>query len=77
MHLPRSVFLDLEPSVIDEIRIGTYRKLSQTRADGKEDAVNIYAMGHYTVGMEIVDLVLDLISKLQVLKLKSQESNKL
>jgi tubulin alpha len=31
---------------------------------GKEDAVNIYAMGHYTVGMEIVDLVLDLISKL-------------
>ena len=61
-----AVFLDLEPSVIDEIRIGTYRKLSQTRAvvAGKEDTVNNYTSGHYTVGMEIVDLVLDLISKL-------------
>ena len=26
-HVPRAVFLDLEPSVIDEIRTGTYRQL--------------------------------------------------
>ena len=26
-HVPRAVFLDLEPSVIDEIRTGTYRYL--------------------------------------------------
>ena len=26
-YLPRSVFLDLEPTVIDEVRIGTYRQL--------------------------------------------------
>ena len=26
-HVPRSVFVDLEPSVIDEIRTGTYRQL--------------------------------------------------
>ena len=24
-HSPRSVFLDLEPTVIDEVRTGTYR----------------------------------------------------
>ena len=26
-HVPRAVFLDLEPSVVDEIRSGTYRQL--------------------------------------------------
>ena len=26
-HVPRSVFLDLEPTVIDEFRTGTYRQL--------------------------------------------------
>ena len=26
-HVPRSVFVDLEPSVIDEVRTGTYRQL--------------------------------------------------
>ena len=24
-HVPRSVFVDLEPTVIDEVRTGTYR----------------------------------------------------
>ena len=24
-HVPRAIFLDLEPSVIDEIRVGSYR----------------------------------------------------
>lgn len=27
-HVPRCVFLDLEPTVIDEVRTGTYRQLS-------------------------------------------------
>merc|ERR1711955_91414 len=31
---------------------------------GKDDAANNYARGHYTVGKEIVDLVLDRIRKL-------------
>ena len=26
-HVPRAVFVDLEPSVVDELRNGTYRKL--------------------------------------------------
>ena len=31
---------------------------------GKEDAANNYARGHYTIGKEIVDLVLDRLRKL-------------
>jgi len=65
-HVPRAVFLDLEPSVVDEIRTGTYRQLfhPEQLVSGKEDAANNYARGHYTVGKEIVDLVLDRIRKL-------------
>ncbi len=31
---------------------------------GKEDAANNYARGHYTIGKEIVDLVLDRLRKM-------------
>lgn len=31
---------------------------------GKEDAANNYARGHYTIGKEIVDVVLDRVRKL-------------
>lgn len=31
---------------------------------GKEDAANNYARGHYTVGKEMIDLVLDRIRKM-------------
>ena len=63
---PRAVFLDLEPTVIDEIRTGTYRQLfhPEQMVSGKEDAANNYARGHYTVGKEIIDLVLDRVRKL-------------
>ena len=65
-HVPRAVFVDLEPSVIDEVRTGTYRQLfhPEQLLSGKEDAANNYARGHYTIGKEIVDLVLDRIRKL-------------
>merc|ERR1711970_711960 len=55
-HVPRAVFLDLEPTVVDEIRTGTYRQLfhPEQMVSGKEDAANNYARGHYTVGKEIV-----------------------
>ena len=65
-HVPRCVFLDLEPTVMDEVRTGTYRSLfhPQQLISGKEDAANNYARGHYTIGKEIVDLCLDRIRKL-------------
>ncbi|TNN80053.1 Tubulin alpha chain [Liparis tanakae] len=65
-HVPRAVFVDLEPTVIDEVRSGTYRQLfhPEQLITGKEDAANNYARGHYTVGKEIIELVLDRTRKL-------------
>uniref|UniRef100_A0A3B1JPG1 Tubulin alpha 4a n=1 Tax=Astyanax mexicanus TaxID=7994 RepID=A0A3B1JPG1_ASTMX len=60
-YVPRAVFVDLEPSVIDEVRTGLYRQLfhPEQLISGKEDAANNYARGHYTIGKEIIDSVLD------------------
>uniref|UniRef100_A0A8C1KNK0 Tubulin alpha chain n=2 Tax=Bilateria TaxID=33213 RepID=A0A8C1KNK0_CYPCA len=65
-HVPRAIFVDLEPTVIDEVRTGTYRQLfhPEQLITGKEDAANNYARGHYTIGKEIIDLVLDRTRKL-------------
>ena len=65
-HVPRAIFLDLEPTVVDEVRTGTYRQLfhPEQLISGKEDAANNFARGHYTIGKEIVDLALDRIRKL-------------
>ena len=57
----------LHPSLVsDEVRTGTYRQLfhPEQLITGKEDAANNYARGHYTIGKEIVDLVLDRVRKL-------------
>ena len=50
----------------DEVRTGTYRQLfhPEQLITGKEDAANNYARGHYTVGKEMIDLVLDKLRKL-------------
>ena len=50
-HVPRAVFVDLEPTVIDEVRTGTQQLMFHP-------AANNYASGHYTISKEIVDLVL-------------------
>ncbi|XP_075567058.1 LOW QUALITY PROTEIN: tubulin alpha-5 chain [Pelecanus crispus] len=65
-HVPRAIFVDLEPTVIDEVRGGVYRQLfhPEQMITGKEDAANNYARGHYTIGKEIIDQVLDRIRKL-------------
>merc|ERR1712156_1143161 len=65
-HVPRAVFVDLEPTVIDEIRTGTYRNLfhPNNMITGKEDAANNYARGHYTIGKEQIDVTIDRIRRL-------------
>jgi len=65
-NVPRAIFVDLEPSVVDEVRNGAYRQLfhPEQLITGKEDAANNYARGHYTVGKEIVDKTLERIRKL-------------
>ena len=64
--MPRSIYVDLEPSVIDEVRTGEYRSLfhPETLINGKEDAANNYARGHYTVGKELIDTTCDRIRRL-------------
>jgi hypothetical protein len=41
-YVPRSVYVDLEPSVLDEVRTGPYRQLfhPEQLISGKEDAAN-------------------------------------
>ncbi|XP_067652395.1 tubulin alpha-1 chain-like [Haliotis asinina] len=59
--VPRAVLADLEPTVVDEVRTGTYGKLfhPENLISGREDAANNYARGYNTTGKEIIDLVLD------------------
>jgi len=65
-HVPRAVFVDLEPTVIDEVRTGTYRQLfhPEQMITGKEDAANNYARGHYTIGKEQIEITIDRIRRL-------------
>jgi hypothetical protein len=46
-HVPRAVYVDLEPSVCDEVRTGTYRQLYHPEQiiAGKEDVSFIYGSG--------------------------------
>ena len=58
--------MDLEPTVVDEVRTGTYRQLfhPEQLISGKEDAANNYARGHYTIGKEQIDIAMDRIRRL-------------
>eukprot|EP01096_Ripella_sp_DP13-Kostka_P008844 TRINITY_DN332_c0_g1_i1.p1 TRINITY_DN332_c0_g1~~TRINITY_DN332_c0_g1_i1.p1 ORF type:complete len:500 (-),score=250.56 TRINITY_DN332_c0_g1_i1:73-1413(-) len=64
--VPRAIMMDLEPNVVDQVRVGPYKRLfhPEQLISGKEDAANNYARGHYTVGKELVEPVLDRIRKL-------------
>jgi tubulin alpha len=64
-YVPRCVFVDLEESVIGEVRNGKYKHLfhPEQMITGKEDAANNYARGHYTIGKEIIDSVIDRLRK--------------
>ena len=64
--VPRSLFIDLEPSVLDEIMSSRYKALfhPDQMISGKEYAANNYSRGHYTVGKEIIDRVIDRIKRL-------------
>lgn len=65
-YVPRALFLDLEPSVIDEVRSGPHKELyhPQQLITGKEDAANNYARGKYTTGKESLDVCTDQVRKL-------------
>ncbi|KFP62672.1 Tubulin alpha-2 chain, partial [Cariama cristata] len=60
-HVPWAIMVDLEQTVIDEVRTGTYQQLfhPEQLITGKEDAANNYARGHYSVGKDKIDTALD------------------
>ncbi|XP_045520512.1 tubulin alpha-8 chain-like isoform X3 [Pieris brassicae] len=64
--VPRVVMVDLEPTVIDEVRSGEYRQLyhPEQLITGKEDAANNYARGHYSTGREVLGPVMERVRKL-------------
>ncbi len=63
--VPRAVFVDLEPTCVDVVRTGKLRQLFAARQllAGKEDAAENYIRGHYTIGKEIIDRVLEQVRK--------------
>merc|ERR1711997_332854 len=60
------ITVDLEPTVVDDVRTGPYSQMFHPEflLNGKEDAANNFARGHYTVGKEILDQVNDRLRKL-------------
>jgi len=64
--VPRNICVDLEPTVVDDVRTGPYSQMFHPEflLNGKEDAANNFARGHYTVGKEILDQVNDRLRKL-------------
>lgn len=64
--VPRSVYIDLEPTVVDEVRTGKYKDLfhPDNLLSGKEDASNNFARGHFTIGAQMLEPALDRIRKL-------------
>jgi tubulin alpha len=65
-YVPRSVFIDLEPTVIDEVRTGTYRQLFHPDCliSSKEDSGSCSTRARYTIGRQVLDLCLDRIRRL-------------
>jgi len=64
-HVPRAVFCDLEPSVLDQIRANRPELYHPSGIlTGREDAANNYARGHYTVGKELIEPALQVIRKM-------------
>lgn len=63
---PRAMMVDLEPTVVDEIRTGRYKDLFAPMhcVNGIEDAANNYARGHYTAGAKILDNVIEPIRRM-------------
>ena len=55
-HVPRSLYIDLEPNVIDEVRTGTFRSLfhPETLITGKEDAASNCECEQFRAGFRLL-----------------------
>ena len=60
-HVPRAVFVDLEPTVVDEVRTGTYRQLFHpeqliTGIRLKSESVQIYYFYTVQFSLQIINV---------------------
>jgi len=64
--VPRTLYVDLEPTVIEDVKKGPQGTMfhHDFLINGKEDAANNFARGHYTVGKELMDQVNDRVRRL-------------
>lgn len=64
--VPRSIFIDTEPTVIDQTRCGKYKNLfhPDQMINGKEDAANNFARGYSTIGSSLIPKVSNEIRKM-------------
>ena len=63
---PRMLYIDLESTVLNEVRRGIYRDLFHPDriVSGKEDAASNYARAYFTLGHELIEHVLNQIRRL-------------
>lgn len=60
-YIPRTIMVDLDPTVVDQVRLGPDRGLyhPDQLISGKEDAANNYARGYHSEGRLYVDQVME------------------
>ena len=59
-YVPRNLMVDLEPNVIDDVKNSEFSAIYHPEflLQGKEDAANNFARGHYTGDKDVIDLLL-------------------
>ncbi|CAD8212104.1 unnamed protein product [Paramecium octaurelia] len=64
--VPRTVFLDLEPTLIDQVKVGKFKEMFNPEQfiSGKGGAAHNFGRGHYSIGREYIDICLERIRKI-------------
>ena len=65
-YVPRCVSIDLEPTVLDEVKMGPYKTLFHPDhlISGFEDASNNFARGYHTCGKSMINLAMERLRKI-------------
>jgi tubulin alpha len=65
-HVPRGILVDLDPTVVEDVRIGQFKDLFNPDQiiSGKDDASSNYARGRYTVGKSVLESSMDSLRRL-------------
>ncbi|CAK65272.1 unnamed protein product (macronuclear) [Paramecium tetraurelia] len=64
--VPRSVLLDLEPTLINQVKTGKFKEMFKPEqfVSGKGGAAHNFGRGHYSIGREYIDICLERIRKI-------------